>query len=104
MDLSNFTLAELKSLSETVKKEIGAREQDEVKKARGQILAIAQSVGVPLSDLLGGKTGKEGKLSKPVDVKFRHPSDTSKAWTGRGRKPAWIIELEQSGKIDSARV
>lgn len=104
MELSKLTFAELKSLSETICEEIGTREQDEIRKARDQILAIVQSVGLPLSDLLSVKSGKGGKPVKSVDVKFRHPSDTSKSWTGRGRKPAWIFELEQSGQIDSARV
>lgn len=104
MDLSNLTVADLKALAVKVQNEIGNRQQDEVKKARDQILAIAQSVGVPLSDLLGVKASKEGKSSKVVDVKFRHPEDAGKVWTGRGRKPGWIVDLEQSGKIDSARV
>lgn len=104
MDLSKLTLAELKNLAIKVKDEIGVREKDEVKKAREEILAIAQSVGVPLSELLGTMQVKGVKSSKPVDVKFRHPGDTSKTWTGRGRKPSWVLELEESGKIESARV
>jgi DNA-binding protein H-NS len=104
MDLSNRTVAELKSLAAKVQNEIENRQQDEVKKARDQILAIAQSVGVPISDLLSVKANKEKKSGKVADVKFRHPEDSGKVWTGRGRKPGWIVDLEQSGKIDSARV
>lgn len=104
MDFSNLTVADLKSLSVKVQNEIVSRQQGEVKKARDQILAIAQNVGLPLSDLLDVKINKAGKSLKVVDAKFRHPDDASKIWTGRGRKPAWIVDLEQSGRIDSARV
>jgi DNA-binding protein H-NS len=104
MGLSNLTIADLKSLAVEVKNEIGSRQQDELKKARDKILAIAQSVGVPLSDLLDVKTNKNEKSPKVVAAKFRHPDDASKVWSGRGRKPAWIVDLEQSDKIDSARL
>ena len=55
MDFSNLTVADLKSLSVKVQNEIVSRQQGEVKKARDQILAIAQNVGLPLSDLLDVK-------------------------------------------------
>jgi len=50
------------------------------------------------------KTNKEKQSAKVIDVKFRHPEDAGKVWTGRGRKPGWIVDLEQSGRIDSARI
>ena len=104
MNLSPLSLADLKALAEQVRKEIGSREQDEVRAARDQIFAIAQSIGIPLSELLESKAIKDKKSSKPAAVKFRHPDDTGKVWTGRGRKPAWVIGLESAGEIDKARV
>jgi hypothetical protein len=65
MDLSNMSLGDLRNLQEQIKQEMKKREHQEVQKAREQILAIAQSVGVPLKDLISsgprrqdrGKTG-----------------------------------------------
>jgi len=52
MDLSNMSVGDLRNLQEQIKQEMKKREVQEVQKAREQILAIAQSVGVPLKDLL----------------------------------------------------
>lgn len=102
MDLSNLPVADLRNLQESIRQELKKREQQEVDKARAQILAIAQSVGVPLKDLMAaGVRAKTG----PVAVQYRNPDDATQQWTGRGRQPKWIKELVGSGKsLDSVRV
>ncbi len=30
--------------------------------------------------------------------KYRHPENTEITWSGRGRKPAWIVEGLEAGK------
>lgn len=44
-DLSDYNHAELKGLQEDIAREIKSRQQHQVKKAREQILAIAESTG-----------------------------------------------------------
>jgi len=39
-----------------------------------------------------------------VPIKFKHPTQPELTWTGRGKTPAWVTELEKAGKIDSAKV
>jgi DNA-binding protein H-NS len=102
MELSNMSLAELRTLQEQIKQESKKREQQDLTKAREQIMAIAQSVGIPLKDLLGGavraKTGQ-------VAVRFRNPADATLQWTGRGRQPKWVKEWLEAGKsLDLLRV
>ena len=75
MNLTNLSIADLKSLSEQVEQVIRDQQHYEVRKAREQIAAIAESVGVPLDQLLDPKQPKPKKL---VGVKFRHPDDSSK--------------------------
>jgi DNA-binding protein H-NS len=115
-DLSNYNLAELKGLQFDIEKEIKSRQQDEVKKAREQILAIAQDMGVPVSALLsgegGGKKGgakkggaKTGANGQAGQARFRNPADESQTWTGRGRQPKWIAEGLTKGKsLDDFRI
>jgi DNA-binding protein H-NS len=114
-NLSNYNLAELKGLQFDIEKEIKSRQQDEVRKAREQILAIAQDVGVPVADLIakasGGKNGggKNGGAKKGSgqqgQARFRNPSDESQTWTGRGRQPKWIAEAVSGGKsLDDFRI
>jgi DNA-binding protein H-NS len=102
MDLSNMSLGELRNLQDAIKQEMKRREHQEVAKAREQILAIAQSVGVPLKDLIA--TGR-GSKAGTVAVRYRHPEHSSQQWTGRGRQPKWVKEWVESGKsIDALRV
>jgi len=106
-DLSNFSLADLRNLQEQIKQEMKQREAQELQKAKEQILAIAQSVGVPLAELMGkgGKGGNKTGTSGPVAVRFRNPSDASQQWTGRGRQPKWVKDWVEGGKsLDALRV
>lgn len=101
MDLSNMSLGDLRNLQDQIKQEMKKREHQEVAKAREQILAIAQSVGVPLKDLLASSRGK----GTSVAVRYRHPDNASQQWTGRGRQPKWVKEWVEGGKsLDKLRV
>lgn len=103
MDLSNMSVGDMRNLQDQIKQEMKKREQSDLAKAREQILAIAQSVGVPLKDLLA-TTGRGGKTGT-VAVRFRNPDDASQQWTGRGRQPKWVKEWVEGGKsIDKLRV
>lgn len=103
MDLSNMSVGDLRNLQDQIKQEMKKREHQEVAKAREQILAIAQSVGVPLKDLIASSPRVKG--SGTVAVRFRHPDNASQQWTGRGRQPKWVKEWVDGGKsIDKLRV
>jgi DNA-binding protein H-NS len=39
-----------------------------------------------------------------VPIKFKHPSKSELTWTGRGKTPAWVSELEKAGKLEAAKV
>lgn len=103
MDLSNMSIGELRSLQDRAAQEIRARQNQEVVKAREQILAIAQSVGVPLDDLI--RLAKVAKVSKKATVQYRHPENESLEWTGRGRQPHWVKAWVDAGKpIEALKV
>jgi DNA-binding protein H-NS len=60
--------------------------------------AMAEKHGFNLNELFGKRGGKRG----PSEVKYRNPKDTSQTWTGRGRKPNWLVDaLKKGTKIDS---
>jgi len=95
MDLSTFSSPELKQLAEQISQEQKKREHMEIARAREDILAIARNVGVPLKDLMAeAPKAKRG----PVAIQFRHPTDSTLEWTGRGRKPKWVVAWLDSGK------
>ena len=106
MNLSGLSSADLRALQEQVKQELKKREQQDLVKAREQIMAIAQSVGVPLKELMGGqaRAPKTAAVVK-VAVRYRHPADASLQWTGRGRQPKWVKDWVAGGKtMDALKV
>ncbi|HAT33129.1 MAG TPA: histidinol phosphate phosphatase [Janthinobacterium sp.] len=103
MELSNMSAVELRNLQDKIKQEMKKREHQDLAKAREQIMAIAQSVGIPLKDLIAGGAvrGKTGSVA----VRYRNPNDASQQWTGRGRQPRWVKEWLESGQsLDLLRV
>ena len=103
MDLSTLSVDDLRKLRDQISAEIKNRETQSVLKARTEILEIANRVGIPLNELLGKKPKATGGGSSPI--KFRHPQDAEKQWSGRGRIPKWVKEWQSEGKsLDALRV
>jgi DNA-binding protein H-NS len=102
MDLSNMSAAELRNLLEQAKRELKKRETQDLQKAKEEIFAIAQRVGLPLKELIA--TNPRGK-GGTVAARYRNPSDNSQQWTGRGRQPKWVKDWLDAGKsIDELRI
>ncbi|KMK66047.1 H-NS family nucleoid-associated regulatory protein [Puniceibacterium sp. IMCC21224] len=88
--LSKDDLKQLKSNVEKALKTIDSRRKAEAKKAAEH---AAKEYGFSLDELLGSS----GKGSKSAP-KYANPADSSQTWTGRGRKPNWVIEALAAGK------
>lgn len=96
-DLSNHSLSQLRTLEAQIVEELKKRHFLGVSQAREQILHIARGAGLSVKELLSGKGPKEPK-SVPAVAKFRHPDDSTKHWSGRGRQPTWVKEWLAAGK------
>ena len=95
--LSKEELQKLKSDVDKALKTIDSRRKAEAKKAAEH---AAKEYGFSLDELLGG-TGK-GSKSMP---KYANPADPSQTWTGRGRKPNWVINALDAGKpLDQLKI
>lgn len=104
MELSGMSLVELRDLQERIKQELKKREHHDIAQARERIMAIAQSIGMPLKELMSSGT-RTKTAAAAVVVRFRHPDDAAQQWTGRGRQPKWVKEWIASGKsLDLLRV
>jgi DNA-binding protein H-NS len=105
IDLSDYNLGELKGLQLEIEKEIKGRQQQEVKKAREQILAIARGLGVSVDDLLADAGAKPKGGGAKVQPKYQNPADNSQTWSGRGRQPRWMVDGLANGKtVDEFRI
>ena len=104
MDLSNLSIAELNALQARIPEAIAKKKSEEKQKVLEETKAFLAAKGYSLEDVLGKGKGaaRKGAPRGPVAVKYRHPQNSSLAWTGRGRKPAWVVEWLKSGKIMGA--
>lgn len=102
MDLSTLSIPQLKELLAVIPGEIAKRQAEEKQKVLEQMLALANSHGFSLEELLNGKSGGKKGPSKTAGIKvaakYRHPTQTDVTWSGRGRKPVWVSEWLASGK------
>ena len=117
MDLSKMSSADLRNLQEQLKRELKQRESHDRAAALKEIAAIADTVGVPLKDLVagfgaganagnsgsgsgGGGSGGKGRGGRTGSVapRYRNPADVTQQWTGRGRQPKWVKEWVDGGQ------
>ncbi len=94
-DLNTMSLPELKKLQKDVAKAIDSFEERQRKAVLAELDALARERGFTIEQVVGvaPATGR-----KPVAPKYANPADSSQTWTGRGRKPKWVIEALESGK------
>lgn len=93
IDLKGLTRDELsKLISDATKalKTVDARQKAAAKLAAEK---VAREYGYSLEEILasGGKTTKGA-------AKYANPTDPTQTWTGRGRKPTWVLDALQAGK------
>jgi DNA-binding protein H-NS len=86
--LEKMSLKELLSLEAKIKAAIDEKRVSERAEMRAKMEEMARASGFSVAELFGGRKGKVGKVA----VKYRNPKDPSQTWTGRGRRPHWIVE------------
>lgn len=95
-NVDKLSYAELLKFHERITVAIAAKKAEDAQVTRQQLRELAQKRGFDIDELFG-KRGKRG-ASAP---KFRNPKDASQSWTGRGRKPNWLVDaLKKGGKMD----
>ena len=106
MDLSTLTVIQLRDLQQQIPQELKRREIQDKAVILNEVRAFAKARGYAIEDLLGKevKVKTSGATGK-VKVKYRHPSDATLEWTGRGRKPKWVEAwLAAGSSIDALLV
>jgi DNA-binding protein H-NS len=92
--LEKMSLKELTALHAKIQEAIDEKRVSERHEMRAKMEELARASGFSVAELFGRK-GKNG--SKGV-AKYRNPKDPSQTWTGRGRKPNWMVAAGGDGK------
>ena len=96
--LDKMSYAELLKLQERIEAAIAQKRVEEAATTKEALRAMAEKAGFSLNDLFGKRGAKKGT----GEAKYRNPKDTSQTWTGRGRKPNWLVDAVKKGaKLDS---
>ncbi len=98
INIDKFSLKDLIDLEHKVQKAIGNVKERERAELKQKIQAMAENSGFSVNDLFGGRGAGKGRSSGVA--KYRNPDNSSETWTGRGRKPNWLIaRLNKGAKI-----
>lgn len=95
IDLDDLSLAKLKQLEKSVAKAILSFEGRRRAEARATVDALARDLGYSFEDLVDAAPARKRTAS---EAKYRHPENPEVTWSGRGRKPAWIVDALAAGK------
>ncbi|MEY2631696.1 MAG: hypothetical protein RIR00_350 [Pseudomonadota bacterium] len=106
MDLTTLSFAELKDLLVRIPQELRRREAQEKAMLLEEMKSLVQSRGFTFEQLVGEDVKLPSKTKGvPVKVKYRHPENAALQWTGRGRKPQWVVAwLDAGNSIDALAV
>jgi DNA-binding protein H-NS len=94
-NLEAMSLKELRQMQKDLAKAISTYEDRHKAEARAKLEAIAKEMGYSLADLIG----VDVKITRaPAVAKYRHPENAALTWSGRGRKPLWLVDALAAGK------
>ncbi len=88
---------ELAAEQAAVEQQIRGLQQAEKASVLENIRSLMAQYGLTAADLAPparktrgpGKAAEEGRVSKPVAAKYRHP-ESGATWSGRGLQPKWL--------------
>lgn len=89
-DIDNMSMKELLELQAEIKAAIVVKQQTEKAELKAKMAQLASAAGLSLDDVLGIKNGRAGKSTGVA--KYRNPDNSEDTWTGRGRKPNWLVD------------
>ncbi len=103
--VSSLSYTELGELIELIQRERAGKLDEARRRMMTEFEEKAASIGLTPNQIFGQSPGTQKKLkrgkkteqqSAPAAVKFRSPS--GQTWSGRGRKPTWLIQAEADGQ------
>ena len=93
---------ELVEARDAIEEALAERKEEERAEIKRKMAELANESGFEIAELFGGNRGRKRTTSS---AKYRNPKDASQTWTGRGRKPNWLVEaLGQGAKLESFEV
>lgn len=99
--LNGMSYKELLALQGRVQSAIADKRENQRLSVRGEIEMMAKAAGFRVDELFSSRKGKAPRAAAP-GIKYCHPDNGSLTWTGRGRRPKWLVGA--GGNIERFRV
>jgi len=94
-EYQNLSELELQTVIENAEKALKNKQANKRKEVIAQIKELAASIDVIVE--IHEHEKKPARKGSKVAVKYRHPDDHNKTWTGRGVAPKWMQEFLNAG-------
>ena len=99
--VDKMSYAELLKLQERIEAAIAEKRVEDASSTKEALRQMAEKAGFDIKELFG----KRGSPKGSGVAKYRNPKDSSQTWTGRGRKPNWLVDAVKKGaKLDSFKI
>ena len=99
INVDKLSLKDLITLELKVKKAIAMAKERERTELKHRIETMAQDSGFSVDELFA--RGRGAMKGRTVAPKYVNPDNSSETWTGRGRKPKWLVaKLSKGAKMD----
>ena len=99
INVDKLSLKDLITLELKVKKAIAMAKERERSELKSRIEIMAQDSGFSVDELFA--RGRGAMKGRTVAPKYVNPDNSSETWTGRGRKPKWLVaKLSKGAKME----
>lgn len=106
--LADLPLAKLVEIKSEVERLIGQKQKEKKKELLAQISEMAKAAGFSsVEEIVASQgSGRAPRSDKGIKMPPKYRSkDGKKTWTGKGRKPSWVIEhIAAGGKVESLEI
>lgn len=113
IELNQLSLDELHELSKRLEKELKAKqaleqkansreERDRRRAVMKQVRELINAHNLTIDELQATRAkraakGEGRRAASKSPPKYRNPEDSAQTWTGKGRKPGWLLSAIQQG-------
>jgi DNA-binding protein H-NS len=99
--LNEYNTKQLSEMIPVIQKLMKKKKKAEKDSLRQKMALLAAENGFTIDEILGkGKT----TVKRTIKAKYKNPA-SDQTWSGRGRKPKWVVELvENGGDIETCTI
>ncbi|WP_022952814.1 H-NS family nucleoid-associated regulatory protein [Leucothrix mucor] len=95
IDYSTLSHSQLVQMLKEIPVEIKKREKVAKRDLIRKIEQLAEESGFSLDEVMATTSKPSTKKAAP---KYANPENAEQTWTGRGRKPHWVLDALETGK------